>query len=250
VAGITLGMSGVDRPADKEMVGKWIHEILPITVPFAIHNDATAALSSGTLGNLYGVVVISGTGMIAYGYANGESARGGGWGPLLGDIGSGYDIGLDVLRAIARSRDGINPPTLLTGAVLTLLGLQTEDELIPWVYNKKDEGWHRIANLASVAHQCARQKDAKAIEIIENAAQALIITIKAVATRLKLPTGPESPPGGVPLILAGGNLDHDDSLLAEALVRLLRTQLPGVSPSRPVVVPAVGAALLSLRHLE
>lgn len=47
VAGITLGMSGVDRPADKEMVGKWIHEILPTTVPFAIHNDATAALSSG-----------------------------------------------------------------------------------------------------------------------------------------------------------------------------------------------------------
>jgi hypothetical protein len=47
VAGITLGMSGVDRPADKEMVGKWIHEILPATVPFAIHNDAAVALSSG-----------------------------------------------------------------------------------------------------------------------------------------------------------------------------------------------------------
>jgi hypothetical protein len=47
VAGITLGMSGVDRPSDKEMVGKWIHEVLPATVPFSIHNDATAALSSG-----------------------------------------------------------------------------------------------------------------------------------------------------------------------------------------------------------
>jgi N-acetylglucosamine kinase-like BadF-type ATPase len=60
---------------------------------------------SGTGGSLYGIVVISGTGMISYGYgATGESARAGGWGPLLGDIGSGYDIGLDVLRAIARSK--------------------------------------------------------------------------------------------------------------------------------------------------
>ena len=47
VAGITLGMSGVDRPADKELVSQWIHEVLPATVPLAIHNDATAALSSG-----------------------------------------------------------------------------------------------------------------------------------------------------------------------------------------------------------
>ena len=38
---------------------------------------------------MYGIVVISGTGMIAYGYGpNGESARAGGWGPLLGDCGA------------------------------------------------------------------------------------------------------------------------------------------------------------------
>jgi N-acetylglucosamine kinase-like BadF-type ATPase len=104
---------------------------------------------TGTGGQLYGIVVISGTGMIASGFGpTGESARAGGWGPLLGDIGSGYDIGIDILRAVARSKvfnntygrinlnplqDGINPPTLLTGAVLSYLGLQKEDELIPWV---------------------------------------------------------------------------------------------------------------------
>lgn len=40
-------MSGVDRPTDKEMVGKWIREVLPESIPLSIHNDATAALSSG-----------------------------------------------------------------------------------------------------------------------------------------------------------------------------------------------------------
>jgi hypothetical protein len=43
-------MSGVDRPADKEMVGKWLREILTEHVPYAIHNDATVALSSGKEG--------------------------------------------------------------------------------------------------------------------------------------------------------------------------------------------------------
>ena len=60
--------------------------------------------SSGTGGQLYGIVVISGTGMISYGYANGQSARAGGWGPALGDCGSGHDIGFEVLRAVVRSK--------------------------------------------------------------------------------------------------------------------------------------------------
>jgi N-acetylglucosamine kinase-like BadF-type ATPase len=133
--------------------------------------------------------------------------------------------------------------------LLTILALFVRIYVFVQAYNKKDEGWHRIANLASVAHQCARQKDPKALEIIETAAQSLLVSIKAVAERLHLPTGPGAPPGEVPLVLAGGNLDHDDSLLGEALVRLLAAQLPGVRAARPAVVPAVGAALLSLHHL-
>ncbi len=50
-------------------------------------------------------MVISGTGMIAYGFSqSGTTARAGGWGPLLGDCGSGYDIGAEVLKAVARSK--------------------------------------------------------------------------------------------------------------------------------------------------
>ena len=45
------------------------------------------------------MVLISGTGMIAVGYKNPlERARVGGWGPLLGDRGSGFDIGQEVLK--------------------------------------------------------------------------------------------------------------------------------------------------------
>lgn len=58
------------------------------------------------------------------------------------------------------------------------LGLEKEEDLITWAYKKNDEGWQRVANLGTVAHLCAKQNDAKAIEIIESAANALYVTIK------------------------------------------------------------------------
>jgi len=239
VGGITLSISGVDRPQDKEQVGGWLGEILP-GVPYAIHNDAVAALASGTEGVLYGIVVISGTGMIAYGYnSKGEFTRAGGWGPLLGEVGSGYHIGSLVLKAICTAKDEINPPTALAGKVLNTLGLEKEDDLITWAYAKNDEGWQRIAKLAKDAHECAKAGDAVAISILESAVDNLVQAAKAVEKRLGLTSE-------YPFVLAGGNLDHDGSLLAEILIKRLATQLPLARPTRPKVDPATGAALLSL----
>ena len=80
VQGVCLGLSGVDRPPDVALVETWMRQLkapaapaqgtapacLPVDCEVIIHNDAVAALASGTLGALEGVVVISGTGMIAY----------------------------------------------------------------------------------------------------------------------------------------------------------------------------------------
>jgi N-acetylglucosamine kinase-like BadF-type ATPase len=80
VEGICLGMSGVDRPDDKQVVLAWMKEVLPKATA-SITNDAVVALASGTGGNLHGIVVISGTGTIALGYKNGEGPkRAQGWG--------------------------------------------------------------------------------------------------------------------------------------------------------------------------
>ena len=97
-------------------------ELLP-DVPALIHNDAVIALASGTGGQLYGVVLISGTGMIAMGFNRaGERRRAGGWGALLGDGGSGYAIGAAVLRAVTWAADGRGPATSLTSATLASAG--------------------------------------------------------------------------------------------------------------------------------
>ena len=68
-------------------------------------NDALVALEAGAPGRP-GVVLIAGTGSIAYGRnAQNQSARAGGWGYMLGDEGSGYWIGRAALRAVLREAD-------------------------------------------------------------------------------------------------------------------------------------------------
>ncbi|UUZ96407.1 hypothetical protein LJK87_20105 [Paenibacillus sp. P25] len=62
---------------------------MPEHTAWTIANDAVAALAAGTSGEA-GIVLIAGTGSIAYGYdpETGEAVRAGGWGYLLGDEGA------------------------------------------------------------------------------------------------------------------------------------------------------------------
>jgi len=126
VTAICLGMSGVDSEEDMNIVKEWILQILtehrttfqtdqPLLEfpPLFVFNDATTALASGTGGRLHGCVVICGTGTIVVGFNESlhdprvpQPRRASGWGPLLGDEGSGYAIGSDVLKAVCRCVDG------------------------------------------------------------------------------------------------------------------------------------------------
>jgi N-acetylglucosamine kinase-like BadF-type ATPase len=129
VTAVGLGMAGVDRPGDREMV----HDILTRIARFPnviITNDAEAALVGG-VGHRHGVVLIAGTGAFAYGVnARGETGRADGWGYLLGDEGSAYWIGAEGLRAIARAHDGRGPATELTEALLEHLELSDATHLV------------------------------------------------------------------------------------------------------------------------
>lgn len=61
--------------------------MFPSHVKLYVQNDAVAALASGTMGKLHGCVLVSGTGSISYGFADGKEARAAGGGPILGDWG-------------------------------------------------------------------------------------------------------------------------------------------------------------------
>src|SRR3990170_4420420 len=118
---ICLGIAGVDREDDHTVI-RGIMKRIGLKARILIVNDALVALEAGTPGQP-GIVIISGTGSIAYGRnAAGEAARSGGWGHVLGDEGSGYWIGRAALRAVLRAADRRGPPTVLTRMLLKHFG--------------------------------------------------------------------------------------------------------------------------------
>ena len=119
-AAICLGIAGVDRPDDARVV-RGIMKRIGYKAKLLVVNDALVALEAGAP-DQPGVVVIAGTGSIAYGRNDrNQAARAGGWGYMLGDEGSGYWIGRAALRAVLREADRRGPATQLTGAAAQLL---------------------------------------------------------------------------------------------------------------------------------
>jgi N-acetylglucosamine kinase len=89
---VCLGIAGADRPPQVAIVRDVIAR-LGFRRNVRVVNDAAIALVAGT-GDGIGVVVVAGTGSIAYGQdASGGTARSGGWGYLLGDEASAFWIG-------------------------------------------------------------------------------------------------------------------------------------------------------------
>lgn len=237
VRAICIGMSGVDRPYDRAQVQQWLDDLLP-GVPAQVVNDAVIALAAGTAGELLGVVLISGTGMIALGYNRaGERVRAGGWGALLGDGGSGYALGAAILRAVTWAADGRGPQTALLPAVLDFLHLEQPDQLVRWAYD--DITWARFAQLAPLASDCAARGDPAALAIVEQGAADLAVAVETVARRLGLAET------AFPLVTAGNNLRP--GRLLDSLKQRLQTSLPHAQIVQPQVEPAMGAALLALR---
>lgn len=238
VKAICLGMAGVDRPEEKPVVQKLVNEFLPVAKVLPV-NDGIIALTGGAL-KPSGIIVISGTGSIAFGFNDeGERARAGGWGNVLGDEGSGYTIALRGLRTIMRAHDGRIPPTKLHDLMLGHLGLEQPDRLLAWLRdtqpNKAD-----IAALSRLVHQAAAEGDAAAQQILESEAEELAEIVEAAAKKL---FGVERTDYEV--IVAGGNLRKADgyfNLFTAALAR----RLPGVQVLRPRKEPVEGAVILAL----
>jgi N-acetylglucosamine kinase-like BadF-type ATPase len=98
-----VGASGAARPELAEFVRSALAELLstPIDVVGDMQIALEAAFDTGP-----GVIVIAGTGSIAYGRdEQGMTVRAGGWGFAIGDEGSAHWIGRTAVNAVLRTAD-------------------------------------------------------------------------------------------------------------------------------------------------
>ena len=115
-AGVGIGMAGALNEADRERIRAAAARIWPDLPCWAGHDLETALAAAGDPAATSGsarVIVISGTGASCCGQrADGTEVLTGGWGHLLGDRGSGYDIAMRAMQAVFRAFDltGELPP--------------------------------------------------------------------------------------------------------------------------------------------
>jgi N-acetylglucosamine kinase-like BadF-type ATPase len=175
---VSLGLAGVDREGDRERVLTAL-EKLNLGCHYIVNNDAAIALTAG-LGNAEGVVLIAGTGSIAYGInGQGQIYRAGGWGHILGDEGSGYDIGHQALVRGLKANEGRDKPSMLLAGILAKLHIASLDELVTYIYSTAaDKGI--IASLAEVVTTGAEQGDEVSREILDRAALNLAALVESV----------------------------------------------------------------------
>jgi N-acetylglucosamine kinase-like BadF-type ATPase len=238
---ICLGMAGVDRDEEWRVVRAMMRRIghTPRTL---VVNDALIALVAGA-GDSPGIVIIAGTGSIAYGRnARGEAARAGGWGHLIGDEGSAYWIGREALAAVMRAADGRGPLTRLAGDVVTHFGVGDVSGLPRIVYDRETPRWN-VAALGPIVQNASEEGDAVARHILERAADELVLAVQSVASRLEMRGDPFI------CVLAGGAFRGTPWLADEMPRRLVE-----VAPLCQVRVleeePAIGAVRLALAEVR
>jgi glucosamine kinase len=223
-----IGLAGVDRPNDRDRLLPHLNALADVV---RLTNDAELALTG--LDGAVGVAVIAGTGSIAVGRdATGRMARSGGWGHIMGDEGSGYELGRLALKAAARAADGRGPQTALLPAIMAEWRLARPDAMIDRVYPEGDKGL--IARLSALVFAAAQAGDAVARGIVHDSAVELALTALAVGEVLDFPDR------RLPLALAGGLLLHEGDYRA-MMLRRIRRRGP-VGQIALVAEPALSAA--------
>jgi glucosamine kinase len=241
-----VGGSGAARPELAEVVRRCLAEIIasPIEVVGDMQIALEAAFDTGP-----GVVVIAGTGSIAYGRdEQGTAVRAGGWGFAIGDEGSAHWIGRAGVAAVLRATD----PTVVglrdqSSEISSLLDSSLSAALL------KTWGVISVSDLARAANSIpppdfsalfravAASSDALAARVLTSAGKKLADIAALVIRRLFAHHA-----GSVPVAMTGGVFRHAE-LVRQVFYNELRTLAPRAEVNSQVVEPVEGALRMARR---
>lgn len=235
IGAIVAGIAGAGDPALQERIVNDVNGFFGENIPLFIENDARITLESiFKRGN--GLLITVGTGSVIYGKYDERIVRVGGWGRFLGDEGSGWWLGREVLRAALAEHDGIGKHTLCTSLLALQHNLGTRDAIIDAVYRHSFD----VASLAPLVLQAASQNDPVAHSILKRGCQAILRSLRDALKALHIQSYDTIPCAFI------GSLVAKNTLYA----RLLRTEVhrafPRITIIKPKHSPAVGAARLAI----
>jgi glucosamine kinase len=235
-----VGIGGALRPAISVTIRQILSQLLGgerLGGEIQIVGDMVVARESA-FGSSAGVIVISGTGSIAYGKnSSGETARAGGWGHAISDEGSGHWIGRRAVSELLRAHDEKNDPPLL-GAIMKAWNLAGVDELV-LATNQPPADFSMLApaivSAADAGDQLASDILAEAGDQLAKLAGVVIGRLFQVAPTYTL---------AVPVAVAGG-IFRNSVTVRGSFYNNLRAQHPQATVRPSIVEPVLGALAMA-----
>ena len=232
-----IGIAGGARP---EIAGV-VRQILSgfVSGQIEVVGDMVIAMEAA-FGSGPGVIVIAGTGSIAYGRnSKGETARAGGWGFAISDEGSGHWIGQSAVAACMRAYDEQRQETadVLLENIMNSWDVATREQFVVAANKSPD-----FAGLLPAVLSAADAGDAVARTVLSQAGAELAALAKIVIARLF------GNAGAVPVAVSGG-VFCNSALVRQVVDENIRSTHPHASLNMAVIDPVKGALALARRNL-
>jgi glucosamine kinase len=232
VAGTCIGLAGLSS----DVVRAWAEETLRGVVGgrIVLCGDEEIAFDAA-FGDGAGVLVIAGTGSNVMGQcSNGTRVSAGGWGPMLGDEGSGHWIGVEAIKTALRAQDrGVE--TCMLKDIESHWGLRSLGDLVAYA-NRRTRV--EFAELAAVVAACAEKGDGLAIGVLERAGQELAEQVGLAVSKMHQ-AGCVA--GDARLVEFTGSVLEKIPLVRRSMEAALRGSMPDVVVAEAAVEPLVGA---------
>lgn len=236
---VVMGLAGMDSPRDFS-VGRRVAHLTGLGKRRIVKHDSVIAVYAATLGRP-GIVVNAGTGSFAAGIGwDGRVIRAGGWGNIIDDEGSAYDIGKLGIRAALRALDEREKKTMIARLLVKKYKLQALEDIVHEVYDKPmtvDE----LSEISKLVARAAQRGDRVARDIFVHEGRVSAILVTSIARRLGMTRSN-------PDIYCAGGVFNAGMKILRPFREELRKNLPRFHIRRPLFAPVVGAFILALRE--
>lgn len=239
---LAIGMASARLETDRARIRKFAEKVWP-TIPCYACDDLETALAGGEC-DAHGennfdalIITLAGTGSCFFGKNSaGKTVKVGGWGHILGDEGSAYEIGLRAMKFVLRDYDVRGEVSKLGQRLLRALLLNKPEEMSAWAVNAKKT---EVASLAIEVAAAAGAGDKTARAILDDSAATIAEQAVKCARRL-------APGKAVRFVFAGSVLTKND-YIAKRAAKLIRAQWRGATIASLKTESAWGAVELAKR---